>query len=165
MRHPLYPNLDMFEPSTPDNLGGGVQVGQVGQEFFSHGPRPGRSTGHHQEPGKCWGLSLARCKWGCDVHAAAGGRVPPACWRSLTESKVNCFWFTSVQLSTGNTMSVLSLEYARLFISMNTDEKSTRNQKRGNGTHGRTRTCNLWFRKPLLYPIELRTQTLLGIRE
>ena len=26
-----------------------------------------------------------------------------------------------------------------------------------NGTHGGTRTHNLWFRKPLLYPIELRT--------
>ena len=43
--------------------------------------------------------------------------------------------------SAGGTMGVLSLEYARLFISMNVDEKSTRNQKRENGTHGRTRTC------------------------
>ena len=34
-----------------------------------------------------------------------------------------------------------------------------------NGTHGRTRTYNLWFRKPLLYPIELRARRSVGVRQ
>ena len=36
--------------------------------------------------------------------------------------KLNCFWFISVQFSAGSTKTLLSLEYARLCISMNGDE-------------------------------------------
>ena len=75
---------------------------------------------------RAWRCGCADAK----PHLLTGLTVPPRRCHSLNQNwisfpnwiKLNCFWFISVQFSAGSTKTLLSLEYARLCISMNGDE-------------------------------------------